>query len=220
MNYTTARHNMVERQVIARGVSDPLVIAAMREVPRHLFVEEALRTQAYGEATLPIGERQTISQPYMVASMTAALGLQRHDQVLEIGTGSGYQAAILARLVRRVLSMERIPELARQARRVLDATGCGNVQIRVADGTLGWPEEAPFDAIIVTAGAPAIPDVYRQQLAIGGRLLIPVGDRNGQRLLRLVRTAADSFREETLLDCRFVPLIGAQGWRGPGGGER
>lgn len=220
MNYAAARHNMVERQVIARGVTDPVVIAAMREVPRHLFVEEALRTQAYGEATLPIGERQTISQPYMVASMSAALCLQRHDQVLEIGTGSGYQSAILARIVRRVLSIERIPELARQARRVLDATGCGNVQIRVGDGTLGWPEEAPFDAIIVTAGAPAIPAIYRQQLAIGGRLVIPVGDRNAQLLLRVVRTGETSYREESLLDCRFVPLIGAQGWNGPTGGER
>jgi len=219
VNYAAARRNMVERQVIARGVSDPQVIAAMREVPRHLFIEEALRAQAYGDAPLPIGERQTISQPYMVASMTEALSLQRHDQVLEIGTGSGYQSAILAKIVRRVLTIERIPELARQARRVLDATGCGNVQIRVGDGTLGWPEEAPFDAIIVTAGAPTIPEEYRRQLAIGGRLVIPVGDRGSQMLLRVVRTGEASYREESLLGCRFVPLIGVHGWGGEGGGQ-
>lgn len=219
MNYATARRNMVERQVVARGVTDLQVLNAMREVPRHLFIEEALRAQAYSDAALPIGERQTISQPYTVASMTAALCLQRHDHVLEIGTGSGYQSAILARIVRRVLSIERIPELARQARRVLDATGCGNVQIRVGDGTLGWPEEAPFDAIIVTAGAPAVPEEYRQQLAIGGRLIIPVGDRGGQVLKRVVRTGADSFSEESFLDCRFVPLLGVHGWGSVGGGE-
>ncbi|HBT82159.1 MAG: protein-L-isoaspartate O-methyltransferase [Desulfuromonadales bacterium GWD2_61_12] len=218
MNFAAARRNMVERQVIARGVTDPQVIAAMLEVPRHLFIEEALRAQAYGDAPLPIGQRQTISQPYMVASMTEALCLRRHDQVLEIGTGSGYQSAILAKIVRRVLTIERIPELARQARRVLDATGCGNVQIRVGDGTLGWPEEAPFDAIIVTAGAPTIPDEYRRQLAIGGRLVIPVGDRSSQMLLRVVRTGEANYREESLLGCRFVPLIGEHGWGNEGNG--
>jgi len=219
MNFALARRKMVERQVIARGVIDPQVIAAMLEVPRHLFIEEALRAQAYGDAPLPIGERQTISQPYMVASMTEALCLKRDDQVLEIGTGSGYQSAILARIVRRVLSIERIPELARQARRVLDLTGCGNVQIRVGDGTLGWPEEAPFDAIIVTAGAPTIPEEYRQQLALGGRLVIPVGDRGEQILKRIVRTGMTTYSEESLLGCRFVPLIGASGWSSEGGGQ-
>ena len=152
--------------------------------------------------------------------MTAALALKGGEDVLEIGTGCGYQAAVLSCIARRVCSVERLPPLARQARRVLDAVGCGNVQIRVGDGTLGWPEEAPFDGIIVTAGAPEIPDAYRQQLKIGGRLVIPVGPRASQVLKRIVRLADDRFQEEDLLDCRFVPLIGTHGWdAGVNGGE-
>lgn len=212
MDYAIARRQMIERQVKGRGISDPLVLAAMQKVPRHLFVEEALRSQAYSDFPLPIGEKQTISQPYMVGLMTAALGLKGGERVLEIGTGSGYQAAVLAQIAGRVYSLERIPELARQARRVLDGVGCGNVQVRVADGTLGWPDEAPFDGIIVTAGAPFVPDEYRQQLAVSGRLIIPVGSLGSQDLRRIVRTGEETFSEETLVGCRFVPLIGAHGW--------
>lgn len=217
MDYAIARRQMVERQVKARGVTDPLVLEAMRLVPRHLFVEEALRGQAYGDAPLPIGERQTISQPYMVAVMTEALALKGGEKVLEVGTGSGYQAAVLARIAGRVFTLERLPDLARRARRILDAVGCGNVQLRVADGTIGWPEEAPFDGIIVTAGAPGVPDEYRDQLAIGGRLVIPVGSLGSQVLMRVTRTGSQTYTEENLLGCRFVPLIGRRGWSGEGG---
>lgn len=213
IDYTRARRTMVERHIRAKGVSDPLVLAAMERVPRHLFVEEALRGQAYSDFPIPIGERQTISQPFMVATMTEALQLRGTEKVLEIGTGSGYQAAVLAQIVNRVFTIERHVALARAARRVLDATGCGNVQVKVGDGTLGWPEEAPFDAIIVTAGAPKIAQAYYDQLAIGGRLVIPVGSSESQTLMRVVRIAPDRFREEPLLDCRFVPLIGVNGWQ-------
>jgi protein-L-isoaspartate(D-aspartate) O-methyltransferase len=211
-DYSIARRNMVDRQIRGRGITDPRVLAAMLQVPRHLFVEEALRGQAYGDAPLPIGERQTISQPFMVAKMSEALLLQGGEKVLEIGTGSGYQTAVLARIAGRVFSVERLPDLARRARRLLDAIGCANVHVRVSDGTLGWEDEAPFDGIIVTAGAPRVPPEYRQQLAVGGRLLIPVGGRGGQLLKRITRTSQTAFREEDLLDCRFVPLIGEHGW--------
>lgn len=211
-DYTRARQSMVERHIVTRGVTDPAVLEALRRVPRHLFVEEALRGQAYGDFALPIGEKQTISQPYIVALMTAALQLKSGDRVLEIGTGSGYQAAILAQIVNRVYSIERLPEMARRARRILDSIGCGNVQIRVGDGTLGWPEEAPFDAIIVTAGAPYVADIYREELAVGGRLVIPVGGSDSQTLMRFTRVDAKHFKEEALTGCRFVPLIGSAGW--------
>jgi protein-L-isoaspartate(D-aspartate) O-methyltransferase len=211
-DFSVARRHMVDRQVRGRGITDPRVLAAMEEVPRHLFVEEALRGQAYGDAPLPIGERQTISQPFMVARMSEALALRSGDKVLEIGTGSGYQTAVLARLAGRIFSVERLPDLARRARRLLDASGCANVHVRVSDGTLGWEEEAPFEAIIVTAGAPSVPAEYRQQLAVGGRLVIPVGDRGGQTLKRITRVGQRSYQEEDLLDCRFVPLIGLRGW--------
>jgi len=144
--------------------------------------------------------------------MTAALQLQKDDRVLEIGTGSGYQTAILAQIVNRIFSIERLPSLARRARKILDTIGCGNVQIRVGDGTLGWPEEAPFDAIIVTAGAPKVVEVYYQQLALGGRMVIPVGGEGGQQLRRVTRISADRYHEEDLVDCRFVPLIGSGAW--------
>jgi protein-L-isoaspartate(D-aspartate) O-methyltransferase len=204
---------MVQEQVIARGVSDQRVIDAMLRVPRHLFVPEALAAQAYSDFPLPIGERQTISQPYMVGAMSEALQLKGGEKVLEIGTGSGYQAAVLALLARQVFSLERIPLLARQARRTLDACGFARVNVRVTDGTFGWEDEAPFDGIVVTAGAPAIPQSYRNQLAIGGRLVIPVGDRVSQVLVRVTRLSEKSFREERLFGCRFVPLIGDHGWR-------
>lgn len=212
MNFAIARRLMVERQVKGRGVSDPLVLAAMLQVPRHLFVEEALQGQAYGDFPLPIGAKQTISQPYMVGLMTEALRLHGGEKVLEVGTGSGYQAAVLARIAGRVYTLERIPELARRARRVLDGQGASNVNLRVTDGTFGWEEEAPFDAILVTAGAPAIPELYRRQLAVGGRLVIPVGSRGSQTLVRLTRRGEDQFEEERLTECRFVPLVGRHGW--------
>jgi protein-L-isoaspartate(D-aspartate) O-methyltransferase len=211
-DFIRARQTMVDRHIKPRGIDDPLVLAALLKVPRHLFVEDALRGQAYGDYALPIGDKQTISQPYIVALMTAALQLKRDDRVLEIGTGSGYQTAILAQMVSRIFSIERIPQLARRARKILDSINCAHVQVRVGDGTLGWPEEAPFDAIIVTAGAPKMVEVYYRQLAIGGRLVIPVGGAGGQQLHRVTRISADEYREEDLVDCRFVPLIGSAGW--------
>jgi protein-L-isoaspartate(D-aspartate) O-methyltransferase len=211
-NFSIARRRMVEHQVMARGVKDPRVIDAMLRVPRHKFVEQALESQAYQDGPLPIGERQTISQPYMVAVMSEALALDGTEKVLEVGTGSGYQAAVLALLADRVFSLERIPALARRARKILDACGYSKVNIRLADGTLGWQEMAPFDAIMVTAGAPDVPRDYLDQLAVGGRLVIPVGDRLSQVLMRITRTAEDEFKEEQLLGCRFVPLVGNHGW--------
>lgn len=203
---------MVEEQVIARGITDLRVINAMFKVPRHKFVEEALENQAYQDAPLPIGERQTISQPYMVAVMSEALGLDGSEKVLEVGTGSGYQSAVLALLAERVFSLERIPALARRARKALDSCGFTKVNIKLADGTLGWQEMAPFDAIIVTAGAPAVPADYLAQLVRGGRMVIPVGDRETQVLMRITRTGDSEYKEEQLMGCRFVPLIGDHGW--------
>ncbi len=212
MDYSIARRRMVEEQIMARGINNPRVIEAMLKVPRHKFVAEALASQAYSDFPLPIGSRQTISQPYMVAMMSDALMLTGSETVLEVGTGSGYQAAVLSLLAARVFSLERIPELARAARRVLDANGYSKVNIRLTDGTFGWEEMAPFDAIMVTAGAPRIPKAYLDQLAIGGRLVIPVGDRTSQRLQRVFRMSDSEYKEETLLGCRFVPLVGRNGW--------
>lgn len=213
IDFAISRRRMVEEQVRSRGVTDPRVIEAMLKVPRHLFVPEALSSQAYNDFPLPIGERQTISQPYMVGVMSEALQLRGDEKVLEIGTGSGYQAAVLALLARQVFSLERIPELARQARRTLDSCGFARVNIRVTDGTYGWENEAPFDGIVVTAGAPAVPRPYLDQLTIGGRLVIPVGDRISQVLVRVTRRGEQDFREERLFGCRFVPLVGNHGWR-------
>ncbi len=213
IDFAISRRRMVEEQVRGRGVTDPRVIEAMLKVPRHLFVPEALSSQAYNDFPLPIGERQTISQPYMVGVMSEALQLRGDEKVLEIGTGSGYQSAVLALLARQVFSLERIPELARQARRTLDNCGFARVNIRVTDGTYGWENEAPFDGIVVTAGAPAIPRPYLEQLTLGGRLVIPVGDRISQILVRVTRRGEQDFREERLFGCRFVPLVGNHGWR-------
>jgi len=212
MDYAIARRRMVEQQVKRRGITDPLTLTALLEVPRHQFVEPGLRDQAYSDFPLPIGHKQTISQPFIVAYMTEALRLQGGEKVLEIGTGSGYQAAILSRIVRQVYTVERISDLARTARKALDAMGGYNVHIRVSDGTFGWEDQAPFDAIITTAGAPQVPDSLRKQLAIGGRLVIPVGDRGVQVLHRITRRSDTQFDDEALLDCRFVPLIGTHGW--------
>lgn len=204
---------MVEQQVKSRGVADQRVLDAMLEVPRHLYVESGLQDQAYSDFPLPIGHKQTISQPFIVAFMTEALQLTGGERVLEIGTGSGYQAAVLSRLVRQVYTVERVADLARNARKALDASGSYNVHIRVNDGTCGWEDQAPFDAIITTAGAPNVPDALKQQLEIGGRLVIPVGSLGQQVLYRITRVTADVYNEEQLLDCRFVPLIGRHGWQ-------
>lgn len=204
---------MVDRQIRARGVQDSCLLAVMESVPRHLFVPAGERHLAYDDHPLPIGYEQTISQPFIVAYMTAMLGIGPDDKVLEIGTGSGYQTAVLASLCRRVWTIERIRPLAMQARKVLDALHLLNVNIKVGDGTLGWPEEAPFDAILVTAGAPAVPEALAQQLAPGGRLVIPVGDAANQTILRIRKQADGSLTSETGVGCRFVPLIGQQGWQ-------
>jgi protein-L-isoaspartate(D-aspartate) O-methyltransferase len=214
MNFEVARKRMVENQLVARGIRDRRVIETMLSLPRHLFVEEAMAAQAYSDNPLPIGERQTISQPYMVALMTELLELRGTEKVLEIGTGSGYQAAVLAVLADRVYTMERIRPLAMRARKVLDSIGLLNVNIRIEDGTCGWPEEAPFDVIIVTAGAPEIPNVLVQQLAPGGRLVLPVGDQLSQTLVRIRKQEDGSCVAEESVGCRFVKLIGKYGWQG------
>lgn len=206
-----ARERMVLTQLVPRGIRDPKVLYAMRKVPRHLFVEEALQNQAYGDFPLPIGEQQTISQPYIVAFMTEALELTGQEKVLEIGTGCGYQAAILAELAPEVCSVERLHSLATRARRILESLRYFNVKIKVGDGTLGWPEEAPFQAIIVTAAAPAIPRPLLDQLALGGRLVIPVGDRHSQTLM-VVHKTVEGLKQDYRGGCRFVKLIGSYGW--------
>jgi protein-L-isoaspartate(D-aspartate) O-methyltransferase len=209
--YERARLQMVEEQLISRGIRQPEVLDAMRKVPRHLFVEEALYSQAYSDYPLPIGERQTISQPYMVALMTEAMELTGKERVLEIGTGSGYQSAVLSLLAGRVYTVERISTVAQRARRVLDGLHCSNVILRVGDGTLGWKEEAPFDAIIVTAAAPEIPPAYIKQLDTDGRLVVPVGGETVQELIKITRGAGE-ITQESLGGCRFVKLVGKYGW--------
>jgi len=209
------RKKMVDSQLRSRGVRDERVLRAMEKIPRHLFVEEGLRDQAYSDHPLPIGERQTISQPYIVALMTEALSLEGTEKILEVGTGSGYQAAVLAELADRVFSIERIAKMADRARRILGALRYSNVLIKVGDGTYGWKDEAPFDGIIVTAGAPKVPETLVAQLAVGGRLVIPVGDRFTQTLFRVVRWSEDpgDVEKEDLGGCRFVDLIGDHGWK-------
>jgi protein-L-isoaspartate(D-aspartate) O-methyltransferase len=207
------RDDMLTQQLIKRGIRDARVLQAMRDVPRHHFVPAQQRSMAYEDMPLAIGHAQTISQPLMVGMMTEALRLQGHERVLEIGTGSGYQAAILSRLASVVFSIERIAELAVQARITLAMRGIMNVHILVGDGSMGLPEHGPYDAIVVTAAAPKIPPALVEQLAPGGRLVIPVGDRHEQTLMRV--TASDSGPKiEALGGCRFVPLIGQQGWDG------
>lgn len=208
------RLRMVEGQIAARGVADPRVLDAMRLVPREAFVPEADRGLAHADQPLPIGEGQTISQPFVVALMADAARVRPSDRVLEVGAGSGYAAAVLGRLAAEVHAVERIPALAAAARDRLAALGVGNVQVHEGDGTLGWPAAAPFDAIVVSAGGPRVPAALRAQLAEGGRLIMPVGaERTDQRLLRLTRRG-DACEEEDLGGVRFVPLIGAQGWPG------
>lgn len=216
MNFDIVRKKMVQDQIVARGVSDRRVLDAMLKIPRHIFVQEAFALQAYNDTALPIGEKQTISQPYMVALMTELLGLTGREKVLEIGTGSGYQTAILAALADRVYSAERIRPLALRARKCLDSLKLFNVQLRINDtegSPIGWEEQAPFDAIIVTAGAPEVPGILIDQLAPGGRLVIPVGNDSEQQLLRIVKNDQGELESTTSVACRFVPLIGKQGWQ-------
>lgn len=214
MDLAIARERMVADQLRARGITDPRVLTAMGRVPRHRFVEEALAARAYGDYPLPIGEKQTISQPYMVALMSQALELGGGERVLEVGTGSGYQTAILAELAAKVYSIERIRALADRARVILEELGYYNVLIRVGDGTLGWREEAPFDAVLVTAAAPEVPAPLVEQLKPGGRLVIPVGGMTAQVLKSLVKDADGAVRESELVGCVFVKLVGEQGWQG------
>jgi protein-L-isoaspartate(D-aspartate) O-methyltransferase len=214
LKYQRLREEMVRQQIEARGISDRAVLEAMRKVPRHIFVSEALRDQAYGDFPLPIGEQQTISQPYIVAEMTQALQLSGEDRVLEIGTGSGYQAAILAEIAFRVYTIERIRALYLQVRRLFDELRLFNVVTRYGDGSKGWEEESPFDAIIITAGTPQIPATLVQQLAMGGRLVAPVGNAHSQDLIKLVKERT-GVRQSNLGGCRFVKLVGEHGWKEP-----
>jgi protein-L-isoaspartate(D-aspartate) O-methyltransferase len=211
INFQKARDRMVESQLVARGITDRRVLEALRKVPRHLFVDEALQDQAYSDHPLPIGEKQTISQPYIVALMTERLRLTGSEKVLEIGSGSGYQTAVLAELASRVFSVERYASLAFKANQVLQKLGYRNVLIWVGDGTLGWPDQAPFDAMLVTAGAPRVPQPLVDQLTMGGRLVLPIGDRVSQELF-LVERVPEGIRKTSFCGVRFVDLIGKWGW--------
>lgn len=210
--YLDVRREMVERQLKRRGIKDQLILKAMSTVPRHEFVPPESQDSAYYDGPLQIGCSQTISQPYMVAVMTEALLLKGGEKVLEIGTGSGYQAAVLSEICGEVYSVERHAFLAHRAGQTLKELGYSNIHVSVDDGTLGLPDKAPFDGIIVTAGAPHVPESLKKQLVDGGRLVIPVGGRMLQSLLRITRRG-DSFNEENLLGCVFVPLIGEEGWK-------
>ena len=209
--YQRLRESMVKNQIEARGITDPSVLEAMRRVPRHMFVSEALMDQAYSDHPLPIGEQQTISQPYIVAHMTQALQMNDEDRVLEIGTGSGYQAAVLAEIAYKVYTIEKKRNLYIRARRIFDQLKYMNIVTRYSDGTMGWREESPFDAILVTAGAPDIPKTLVDQLAMGGRMVIPVGQSFSQELIKLFRDE-NGIHQTRLGGCRFVKLVGEHGW--------
>lgn len=211
MEHTKARQMMVERQLAGRDIKDSMVLEAMRSVPRHLFVPEAFWDRAYDDMAMAIGQGQTISQPYMVAKMTEMLELTGSERVLEVGTGSGYQSAVLAALSKEVFSIERIEELAGQARVALESAGVEGVTISVRDGTGGWPEKAPFDRILVTAAAPDMPEPLIEQLAEGGILLAPVGPQTSQQLIKVVMHEGKTSREHGIF-CVFVPLIGKYGF--------
>lgn len=211
-DFAERRSEMVREQIEQRGIKEQKVLQAFLRVPRHLFVEERIRSRAYDDYPLPIGEEQTISQPYTVAFMTDALKLAGTERVLEIGSGSGYQTAILLEIVKEVYCLERIASLAAKAKNTLTKLGYSGFEIRVADGTTGWEERAPFDAIIVAAGSPKVPDSLMGQLAIGGRLVIPVGDRYSQTMTRVTRLSDVEYNQEDLGGFRFVGLIGKEGW--------
>jgi len=214
-DFKKERLAMVEGQLRRRGISDQRVLEAMAKIPRHAFVSPDYQTATYEDRPLPIGEGQTISQPYMVAVMTQSLGLKGEERVLEIGTGSGYQTALLAELAKAVFTVERIRALIQRAEENLEELGYKNILFLCGDGTKGWPEEAPFDGIIVTAGAPEIPQTLTSQLADGGRLVIPVGPRYTQTLYEVTRKGSQ-FVEEEVTGCVFVPLVGAFGWKEEG----
>ena len=209
--YWQERERMVNEQLVQRGIADERVLEAMRKVPRHLFIESSLRDKAHDDGPLPIGHSQTISQPYMVALMAEALQLKGNEKVLEVGTGSGYEAAVLAELCAQLISVERLEELAVQARERLTALGYGNVQILVGDGTLGCREYEPYDAIVVSAASPCIPRPLVEQLKTGGSLVLPIGEEDLQSLVRLHKTER-KLNEDYLGECRFVKLIGTHGW--------
>lgn len=209
--FEIARERMVNSQIIKRGVKDQRVIDAMKKVPRHLFADPAFEHQAYNDYPLSIGENQTISQPYIVAVMTECLNLKGDEKVLEIGTGSGYQAAVLAELAYSVYSVERISVLAKRAKEMLQSLDYYNVFIKIGDGTEGWRSEAPFDGILVTAASPNVPETLKEQLKDGGRMIIPVGDMYSQELLKITKRG-NFFKTENILGCRFVPLIGKYGF--------
>ncbi|WP_218013893.1 protein-L-isoaspartate(D-aspartate) O-methyltransferase [Rubellimicrobium rubrum] len=214
MDFTLARALMVDQQIARRGIGDPRLLRAMGEVPREVFVPPAVAARAYADEPLSIEEGQTISQPYIVARMIEAAAVGPMDRVLEVGAGSGYAAAVLGHLASRVIAVERHPALAEAARERLERLAFGNVDIHLADGTLGWPGDAPYDVILVSAGAPDVPEALKAQLAMGGRLVIPVdrGDRT-QDLVRITRVGPSDYHRLTLEPVRFVPLIGAQGWK-------
>jgi protein-L-isoaspartate(D-aspartate) O-methyltransferase len=213
LDFETQRKQMVAEQIAARGVRDKKVLRAMAKVQREIFVPDDVNELAYHDNPLPIGAGQTISQPYIVAYMIEALALQGREKVLEIGTGSGYAAAILAEIVGEVYTIERISELAKTAAMSLSETGYNNVHTLNADGTVGWAKHAPFDAILVSAGAPVVPESLKSQLAVGGRMVVPVGnDERVQNLIRITHREQGQFDREDLADVRFVPLIGEQGW--------
>lgn len=215
-SYDELRRVMVRDQIRSRGIVTPRLLEALLEVPRHEFIPEEFAHLAYADQPLPIGAGQTISQPFIVAAMTDALELTGSERVLEVGTGSGYQAALLAQLAREVFSIESHPELAREAEQRLHQMGYTNVRVRAGDGTLGWPEAAPFDGIIVTAAAPSLPPPLVEQLAEGGRLVIPVGEEHQQELLQVIRRGEEVV-QRSLHYVRFVPLVGQYGWQRPPG---
>lgn len=202
---------MVEEQLVERGVKNLSVLEAMSRVPRHLFAQDSLQHRAYGDTPLPIGENQTISQPYIVGSMTEALALKGEERVLEIGTGSGYQTAIIAELCRQVFTIERLNNLSRKAQNILESLNYMNIVFKMFDGTYGWPDQAPFDAILITASAPEIPDSLVKQLGDGGRLVAPIGGADKQKLVVLTKKG-DRVSRRDLVNCKFVPLIGKYGW--------
>lgn len=211
VDYTQARKRMVQEQLVGRGLEDPLVLAAMQQVPRHLFVEESLRDQAYEDHPLSIGEGQTISQPYMVARMAEVLKLAESERVLEVGTGSGYLAAVLAEQGAEVYSIELYDTLAIRARTLLQELGYGNITVRIGDGTLGWEDAAPFDAIVIGAASPGLPRPLLTQLRMGGRLVVPMGEEDLQTLVCIWKEPS-GMREEYFGECRFVKLRGQYGW--------
>jgi len=212
MDYKTLRELMVKAQLVPRGIRDTRVLDVMRRVPRHLFVDSSIQPEAYEDMALPIGEGQTISQPYMVARMTELLELKGDERVLEIGTGSGYQAAVLSELAKEIYTIERVASLGERAIERFRSLYYPNVHVKIGDGTLGWPEKSPFDRIVVTAASPKIPDPLIGQLSVGGILLAPVGSRYSQELLK-VRKTDQGISEEYNTPCVFVPLIGEHGWK-------